>query len=190
MYGLGNEVCGLGREVIFVNKTAPPIENNYAITSGNPHLSNPESLGRLADQQNCVSFFWTAYLPTEKKGTADANHHSISGWTSVAQSFTTEKYAVKAAIIAHSLCILGKQHEDAGMMKEGLVAFGRALKGVRYGVEHFKNSRGADRELLLIGARLLSLFMVSLHFPIYLVHLSGLMYGVFWTRSSQSCRSS
>jgi hypothetical protein len=153
-----------------VNKTAPPIKNNYAIRSGNPLLSNPESLGRLADQQKYVSFFWTAYLPTEKKRTAEADLQSFSGWTSVAQSFTTEKYAVKAAIIAHSLCMLGKQHKDTVMMQEGLMAFGRALKGVRYGVEQFNNSRGADRESLLIGARLLSLFMVKAQFLSSLMH--------------------
>lgn len=114
-------------------------------------------LGRFADQQKYVEFFWRAYLPHEENFSYEDASYTACGWTNVAKDIGDQEDVVKLAMAANCLCMLGSQHGETFMSKEGRLIYSNALGNMRYALQ---NPAGIDKNRLIIASRLLTLFMV------------------------------
>ncbi|KAJ5921110.1 hypothetical protein N7466_009436 [Penicillium verhagenii] len=118
------------------------------------------SLLQYADQEKYVGFFWDAYLPGSKSFTPESGHYTAIEWTNIAQSPTGDLLAVRLAIVANSLCMLGIRHREDKMILQGHRVYGLALSEMQ---QALKRPSRLDMDGSLIAAWLIGLFTVRLN---------------------------
>ncbi|KAJ5933647.1 hypothetical protein N7454_005976 [Penicillium verhagenii] len=140
-----------GRREAFVNYTAATTGRGEKRVT----LVTCNSLFQYADQEKYVGFFWDAYLPGSKSFTPEAGHYTAIEWTNVAQSLTGDLLAVRLAIVANSLCMLGIRHREHKMTLQGHRVYGLALGEMQRAL---KRPNRLDMNGSLIAAWLIGLF--------------------------------
>jgi hypothetical protein len=140
-----------------VTSIARPRIGRQHPTSTTTNLTGGTSLSRLADQERYIGFFWTCYLPAGTLPTAEAGRFSNVQWTMMAQNPSNN---VKISMVALSLCMLGVQHTELNLIKNGHLLFIRSLNKMRTSLQQQILTPNCPDERLLL-ARLLSLFTVN-----------------------------
>lgn len=81
----------------------------------------PGSLSRTASEDKYVSLYWDLFLPKCRDRTASRE------WARSSQSLFRTEPALRSAVLAVSLGMLGEKEDCQWMRQEGLKAYGRAL---------------------------------------------------------------
>ena len=84
-------------------------------------ITLPGSLSRTASEEKYVSLYWDLFLPRCRDRSASRE------WTRCSQSLFRTEPALRSAVLAVSLGMLGEMENCRWMREEGLKAYGRAL---------------------------------------------------------------
>ncbi|CAK7232521.1 hypothetical protein SEUCBS140593_008288 [Sporothrix eucalyptigena] len=114
-----------------------------------------------------MGFFWNAYLPNGEDFPDEATQYTTCGWTRIAREICATRdddttAVVSLAIVANSLCMLGSQHREPGMIKDGQQVYGKALLQMRSALQRHQlnpsHSTKGKKLALIIASRLLTVF--------------------------------
>ncbi|CAK7199311.1 hypothetical protein SEUCBS139899_001987 [Sporothrix eucalyptigena] len=175
----GRQCTGAGRALVF--KTTSPwtakrrqaasTSTQTAFIMSAPSTTTPvtqsraaASLTSTAEQDRHVGFFWNVYLPNGERFPDEASQYTTCGWTCIARDICDKKNdeiaaVVRLAITANSLCMLGSQHREPHMIKDGQKVYGKALLHMRSALQ--RPPTLMDNKLaLIIASRLLTVFTI------------------------------
>ncbi|CAI6311858.1 unnamed protein product [Periconia digitata] len=118
------------------------------------------SLQRSTTQAQHISLFLEGYLPKSQNALSNIPNCSTVSWivTACAESNHDDKHVMfRLAVIACSLCMLGFEQGNDGIIREGRLTYGRAILQLKEGL---KNVNDTNKLALVKSARMLSLFEI------------------------------
>jgi hypothetical protein len=174
---MGIECGGYEQQRIFVNTTAEgqkpqPDGDANGLKSSPPKKAKfsqcghftpenillPDSLCRSANESQCLGLFWDAYLPNGRTFSSESCLYSVGGWITVTTSLHSRNEVLKAALMAHGICMGGIKQENPQMLGDGRRLYCETLGHMARTLHKWSNT---DVVSLIATSRLLTLFEVS-----------------------------
>lgn len=144
---------------MFINAT--PTASGTVVARSSVEITLRQSFNLSAYEQQYLGVFWEIYLPgSPPVGDAFVQLYASGSWVLVARDVSSENEAVRKALLAVCLLMLGRRDRKQWMVQESLRLYTSALNDVRVSLSS-TNRRRPCSDAVLVASRALSAYEVS-----------------------------
>lgn len=123
----------------------------------NLNLSQLGGLGRIAYEENILGLFWEVFYPQGGIFISGVSK-SVGGCMPEAQQLYRDDGTLRTALLATSLCVIGRRDDKPWMMQEGSRLYGRALRDINISLGNHTRAR---QDSFFLAIKVLRLYEVS-----------------------------
>lgn len=142
----------------FINATTT--KTGLTVTRVDSQIPLRQSFNLAAYEQQYLGVFWDAYLPGRPAlGDQLFSQHTTGSWVTVAREISPQDDAVRKALLAVCMILIGQRDEQQWMVHKSLELYTSALDDVR---KSLGSPQTWGTDALLVASRALSAYEVAL----------------------------
>ncbi|CAJ2501358.1 Uu.00g042110.m01.CDS01 [Anthostomella pinea] len=163
------ECGGYERQRVFLNRTQDTEATSVMVSyrrqsvvkpvarsqSPSTVVGLPHMLAQCAYVDKYVGLFLTEYVPGGRISVAGASRYSPCDWIDIVYGLHTSERTVHFALLAVSLCGIGRRDGDKNAMAQGLESYSIALHELTQAI---RNSTRATENSIMAASKVLTLF--------------------------------